>query len=1742
MCVDSLFTDTIFDGGKCATDVYYLKLIVGCAPLSEADAEEETICKGETLTWHGMPLTTAGDYEFTEQSKVYPSCDSIHYTLKLSVVSPVEHDAEKITAIVRDTVLWRCKQIVCDKLCVDSLFTDTIFDGGKCATDVYYLKLTVGCAPLAEADAEEETICKGETLTWHGMPLTTAGDYEFTEQSKVYPSCDSIHYTLTLSVVEPVEHDAEKITANVRDTVLWRCKQIVCDKLCVDSLFTDTIFDGGKCATDVYYLKLTVGCAPLKEADHETETICKGETLTWHDMPLTTAGDYEFTEQSKVYPSCDSIHYTLTLSVVDPVEHDVEKITANVRDTVLWRCQQIVCDKLCVDSLFTDTIYGGTPECATDVYYLKLTVGCAPLKEADHETETICKGETLTWHGMPLTTAGDYEFTEQSKVYPTCDSIHYTLTLSVVDPVEHDVEKITAIVRDTVLWRCQQIVCDKLCVDSLFTDTVYGGTPECATDVYYLKLTVECAKEDTIVEPDKTLCEGATFEWYGETLTAEKDSTYEHRVRSVVYDCDSILFQLPVHVILLEKEQHDTARINLLESYTWHTWRGDNVITGTVVCQDSILGDTLWSDSPVCPTEIYVLHLYVGCPDTTEIIDSLTYCGHDTILWRCQLLTESGTYYDTVKSVVCEECDSIHYTFKLTYNKDSIAPAIEVTLCNNDSIFWDDKWIKEEGEYPYWTHYPLTPAQIEQGLEEGCDSVLHTLNVHVMALRYDTLYDTICDPLGDHKYTWTSWHDTIVTIPEDVVNMEYTFTDTVRYMDSEECDSVRYTMKVYVRRLEQRYYVQGDTVCGAVPSDYKWNPYEGRELPIILTDEESALEGKHIIARYDTVRYTPLVGELVGCDSAIYELNLHVFKPLKDTIEIDTTLCYNGSLDFLDKSYTESGVYRDTIRYADTECDSAYYRINLTIRSVRDTALTDTICDVKKYTWHSYRDVEVDIPDEAVTKEYVFYDTARYADMNDCDSVRYTMTVTVRRTDGRYFIKHDTICGEIPSEGYEWNPYPGRVVYVVPTAQEASDPIITRKDTARYTRTDKGYECDSAYYELNLHIFRAESDTAVTDTTICYSDMLKWRDKYYFESGTYRDTAKYAGTDCDSAYFRLQLKVRDLPTTDDDGELMVCEGSSVNWQGKWISEPGEHIDTVYYAGTQCDSLYHKVNLIVLSPTYADTVHASFCEGGTFLWNGHIDHVLTEPGYYYDTLRYTIPNMECDSIIYTLHLSAIVPVEVEPADTAYICNGETYSWHGKTYDVTGTYRDTVRSLQLCDSLYYTLVLEKQAPMEKYEETLYICNEGTVFWPFNGKTYDHEGDYDDVIQSQQGCDSIAGKLHVRRRETIRVEEDTTIYQTETYTWRDGKEYSEAGTYTYAEQFVGSDCDSVVYILTLTVMNVDPKPVDIKDIVCAGDSVDGHEVTTHSQWSKTIHTRDADGALVDSIYNYDIDVYDNSMPEGFMKFVVAACGQSVNVDSAMNLLEQHINASQTYAPNAEITWLYSTDGGTTWQPVDGETSLEGNIEEVQVRCVLQTDCDSVAKEERYAVSKHSTPETYVEYDRLPVVVLYNGTMFMVDVSAVCEKFGWQNGEQIKPEDVQWYRIVGAMDNLSYPAPDDPKDTPMNKWGYYYTPEDEESYYALIKGKLEVSGDDCGVWARTIEASGTSPVQLQPNVSEPNGTITITQVSECYVSITDMVGSSVMSRTKTSGSFKAPNASGTYFVTIETGVSSFRRTLIVY
>ncbi|MBR0309735.1 MAG: hypothetical protein IJQ97_02505, partial [Paludibacteraceae bacterium] len=405
----------------------------------------------------------------------------------------------------------------------------------------------------------------------------------------------------------------------------------------------------------------------------------------------------------------------------------------------------------------------------------------------------------------------------------------------------------------------------------------------------------------------------------------------------------------------------------------------------------------------------------------------------------------------------------------------------------------------------------------------------------------------------------------------------------------------------------------------------------------------------------------------------------------------------------------------------------------------------------------------------------------------------------------------------------------------------------------------------------------------------------------------------------------------------------------------------------------------------------------------------------------------------------------------------------------------------------------------------------------------------------------CDSIAGELRVVEQPVVTKEpENISIYQTQTYTWRDGREYSDPGTYEYIEYYL-SGCDSVIYTLNLVVLDIEHTEVTVTDIVCPKDVYEGHAISEHTQWSDTVRTTDASGALVDVVTNYDIDVYDTTLPDGFMNFVVASCGLPVNADSASTLLDNYINSSANYAAVKNIRWEYSEDGGA-WKALDGATTLGGQIENVAVRCVVETECGEEVVEQMYKVGTHATPEIFVEYDQLPVIRKFNGTMLMVDVDDICKKFGWTNGKEIMPEIVEWYMQVGELDNLSYPKADDPKDQPMNKYGYYYTPQTADTYYALIKGNLPVDNDNCGVWARTLTVSGNSPIQLQPNVAQGGATVTIEAVTQCYVTITDMYGNVVMGRTASSGTFKAPASAGTYFVTIESDNSVCHRTLIVY
>ena len=1337
------------------------------------------------------------------------------------------------------------------------------------------------------------------------------------------------------------------------------------------------------------------------------------------------------------------------------------------------------------------------------------------------EKEAVYAGDTLLWRCQLLGESGTYY-----------DSPSYTMHFSVLAAPTSENVALAICKGDTLLWNCQ-----RLYAGGLYKDTAwYEGFPTMAKTYYQLDLRVIEAVDQPV--ENQTICEGDTLLWRCQKLY--EAGTYHDTLKSLVCPtCDSLYYTLHLAMSTPTLMPEEDIEMILGETLLWRCKMIACDAEGTTQYKD-----TVYSGS--CASEVYTLNLTVKAFDAEEVVEDVLLCASDTLLWHCQLLYEAGTYHDTLKSLLYPAYDSVHYTLNLTVSKDSVAPVEVKYIAQGESCDWiDGNTYSVAGEHEYQTYYTT-----------GCDSILYRLQV----VLYDSTALKSCD--GDtvlwrcHLASETKiYRDTVreASIFEDgdyikeLYILNFTFHQAP--YDSIKADTISSDALPYLWRSREltetgeykdTVYVDNDpTNC--VDSLFTLNLVVQQITDSLVYD--TLCVGDTLLWRcqlvYETGKYyDTLYYENSGNDSIRFTLDLTIQKdsitPLHEVI-----LCNNDSLYWFDGTWIkESGEYEHQSYYAptlyqqslgmDDGCDSVLHRLVVIARHVRDTLITDTICnsDADNYTW---RGLNLDIPSSDLeTKTYSFFDTVRYIGSTDCDSIRFKLDLTVQRAT--YMPATDTTVCKDDVINFRWKPYN--------TEFGGFTVTTTKYDTARYSLTG----CDSVIYQLNLRVLAPLADTIVTDTTICYSDVMEWFGQTYDAAGRYEHTIYYTGTECDSLYCRLQLHYYAEPDTVNDA-ITICEGAQPYlWHGQNITSNGIYWDSTYYDGTQCINRYFKLEVDMLSPTTVDTT-AMFCQGGSFTWD-RTGETLSETGTYTHKIPYKVLE-GCDSVIIRLHLSEVVPVE-QPAETQYICDGESYTWRGKTFNTTGVYLDTlVSTITGCDSLYYTLNLERQPAMSTMSETLYICNGEPVVWDFNQQTYTHAGIYNHTKPSIHGCDSVAGELHVIERTTeVKAPQDESIYATQAFTWIDGKDYTEAGTYEYIISFADGNCDSVIYTLNLTVLDIEHTVVEVTEIVCPGTTYEEHGkqhiINEHTQWSDTTRT-DQGGVLTDVITNYDIDVYEFSMPSGFMSFVVASCGLPVNVDSALTLLQEHIGSYDNYAPDALITWSYREDNGS-WKTLDGQTALSGQTEVVTVRCQISSECGAKMQEQSYEVGKRATPETFTEYDLLPVIRKYGGTMLMVDIDAICAKFGWQNGVEVKPEDVQWYMRVGKTDNLSYPDPADPKDIATNKWGYYYVPNTDDDYYALIKGKLEVEEEDCRVWARTLVVEGTSPIQLQPNVSQCNGTVTISGITQGYVTISDMYGNVVMNRTAVSGSFKAPASAGTYFVQIEDGVSIAHRTLIVY
>ena len=1774
------------------------------------------LCEGDTLLWRCRQVVNAGVYVDTVPSLEYPDMDSVYYQVKVSktVADTIPNAAQ---VLLGETLLWRCLQIPATE--EGTFYYYDSEPGAPCAT-FYRLKMEVGCPDPVVMPTEEITICKGDTLLWHCLQLdkpNTGEPYEYVEPNPLFPNCPGTIYKLNLTVADPatVENEA---SVYVGETLLWRCQQIYAAAEGTFDYYD--VEPSVPCPTN-YHLKLHVGCPDPEVKPTEEITVCKGDTLLWRckTIPAIETGVYEYedAEPNPLFPECTSTLYKLSLTVSEPaaVENEADVF---VGETLLWRCQQIYA---AAEGTFDYYDVEPSVPCPTN-YHLKLHVGC-PDPKIVNDTIVYCGHDTVLWRCEQLTKSGDYEDIIKSRIAPQCDSIIYALHL-----IYH---KDTVGAWDTIYVHKEDfpyslnggaVSCptpDEYAYWEPFTKTAYEqahGLTACDSLMHRVRL----IQRDTVTG---YTCNGDTMLWrcqqayetkvYFEPEIGVGQISGEEYTKELHY-LDFTFNDAPKDSVLdliVTADSYDWREQHLTENGTYHDTT--YVVPG---------------DKSTCIDSLFTLNLKLEPVQEIERKDTI--CAGDTLLWRCMQVYKTDEYNDTLRYPSGN--DSIRYTLYLTVREKEVTDW-DTIYVHQDQLPYNWKGEdRMPGEYEAMEYYE--PLAYQQAIgEHGCDSILSRVRIILRDTTEMTscngeeiLWRCI---IADHTAIYADTVKAVGAVSKEETITELHYLDFHFYdapKDSVLTDTISSDKLPYIWRHTTEEGVRLPIELTETGIYHDTTYYENNLSGCIDSLFTLNLRVEEVI---DSIRYDTICGgevELWRCfqadttgwyrdtlryaesgnDSIRFALWLEVRKdsiaPLEQVILCngDVLLWYDEDTEQMTREITEGGHYECQTHYPKTQyqiakekatgkpvtgCDSVYHELVVIVLEVEKKEAKDTVCfepkeghNYMEYPWTTWHDTIFRIPNDPGNKTYELTDTIRYKDHNGCDSITYKMEVYVRRVEaGKDYTYSDTLCAEggVVPTSYEWviKDDNSRVKTIdITTAEQTHQGhfIITRHDTLYYEPTPKGLVCDSAYYTLNLHIFRPELDkndptkldTMALDTTICYSDSYTWQEADGGNGKTYSiadvdpftrvvvadRTWPYTGTECDSVTYRLRLKFYEAPSDTAVTKMRLCQGEQDVTIGNitiTTDESRTYLDSIFYPGTQCVQTYNLYDVTVLKPAPVDTT-AVICDGGVFKWDRLPGQELTEPKDYEAKVKYP---EGCDSLVITLHLKTIVldSAYVEPQ---YLCYGETYTWNinGRTYIIgaTGTYRDTLKSQGGCDSIYYILNIEQRPPKGYRRDTAYICgNSGEYVWPFNNKVYSTSGTHSDTTYVG-GCIDTVGILRVfiqpLKKDTT---EEYTIYRSQTYEWH-GQSLTEPGLY-YDTEYYASGCDSAKYTLNLIVQERGYRIEEVNDIVCAGSTYEAHgkiyEINVRTQFADTLEKQEDPDThvLYDLITKYDIDVYDTSFPEGFMNAVAVSCGLPVYVGMADSILWNYIDSKDTYAANPTSTWRYREDEGA-WKDLDNSVALGGETQKVDVQCTVKNDCGEFTEQASYNVGKRGTPETYTEYDYLPVIVKYNGTLLMVDVDAICQKFGWTNGVQIKPEDVQWYEVQGRLDNLTNPDITDPKDIELNKWGYYLTPAKVSNYYALIKGQLSVEKDDCGVWARTMVVEGLSSVQLQPNVVSSNGVVTVTGLSECYVTVNDVFGSTVMQRSKVTGTFKAPSNSGTYFVTIEDSAGSYYRTLIVY
>jgi len=588
------------------------------------------------------------------------------------------------------------------------------------------------------------SLCIGGQTIWRGISIEGPGDYDTVITSGSY--CDTL---FSLHVDEAdyiIRNDSEDLCPG--DSLEW-------EGMTIDSagLYEIIIPSSGSCDT-LAQLEVVALDYILR---NDTLGLCPGDSIVWEGITIDSAGPYEVIIPSMA--SCDTFAQLEVLALDYVPQRDTIGLCPD--ESVLWQ-------GMTIDSVGNyDVVIPAAVGCDT---FLQLRVRSLP-RPVLRDTSALCPGESLTWRGRQIDSAGMYF--ERLPATVGCDTFAY---LS-VDPLQYQTKFDT-------LWRC---VGDTLFAYGESWDTAghyqlqLPATATCDTllDLHVIDLPLHEVADSVI------LCPGEDILWRGERIS--QAGVYTRRIAANT-GCDTIAHlhvdTLPYPVIdqVVERCPGTVLEIAGLELDTAGSY------------------ETFLPASSGCDT---LLQITVIDVPLIQVRDTIGLCPGRSLEWRGRTIDSSGEY-DTLLSGA-EGCDTA--AFLVVVALPNIQDTISLQKCDGDTLFIDGLEITQAGSYQR-----LIPSM------ETCDT-LRTIQVEDVQLTEIEENVVIC-------YDETYFFNGVPLIADSTYQFRLS-----GQMGS--CDTLLNLKIQRERRRSPEILVQGDlcegsvllTLAGLVPQEMAWGQW-----------------------------------------------------------------------------------------------------------------------------------------------------------------------------------------------------------------------------------------------------------------------------------------------------------------------------------------------------------------------------------------------------------------------------------------------------------------------------------------------------------------------------------------------------------------------------------------------------------------------------------------------------------------------------------------------------------------------------------------------------------------------------------------------------------------------------------------------------------------------------------------------------------------------------------------------------